>query len=121
MKKISLLLIVVLSFLTTQAQENPVKDTYVKKGDLVEATLYYENGVIRQKGFYTNEGVTTGNWVSYDRNGIKTAEAKYKNGTKVGTWFFWKEDTLTEVDYNNSEIVAVNTWKNKDTQVVSND
>jgi len=121
MKKIVLLIVAIFGFLTTQAQEESKKDTYIKKGDIIEATLYYENGEISQKGFYTLDGVTTGNWVSYDRNGAKIAEAKYKDGAKIGTWFFWKENTLTEVDYNKSQIVAVNTWKNKDAQIVSND
>jgi hypothetical protein len=37
-----------------------------------------------------------------------------KNYRKAGKWFFWNNDQLTEVDYSENAIVAVNTWVNKD-------
>ena len=33
---------------------------------------------------------------------------------KTGKWFIWSDDKLTEVDYSNNQIAAVNTWVNKD-------
>ena len=103
------------------AQEQSKKDTYVKNGDAIEATKYHDNGVISQTGLLNKEGKPNGDWVSYNRDGVKIAEAKYNNGEKVGTWFFWKDDTLTEVEYANSRVATVHTWNNKDTRVVSND
>ncbi len=120
MKKVVVLLVLVFGFATAQAQEKVKKDTYVKNGDLVEATLYFDSGELSQTGFFTEDGKLTGEWTSYNREGDKTAEAHYANGAKVGTWFFWKTDTLTEVDYENSSITSVNTWKNDGTQVVIN-
>ncbi len=119
MKTIGLFVVAFFSFLTIQAQEELMKDTYIKNGNVIEATLYFDNGVISQKGFFTNDGKLTGKWISYNREGNKTAEAQYNAGKKVGTWFFWSNDKLTEVNYNNSSIAAVHTWKDKDTRIVS--
>ena len=120
MKKIVVLLALVFGFATAQAQEEVKKNTYIQNGDLIEATLYFDSGEISQIGFYTKEGKLTGDWISYNREGTKTAEAHYSNGAKVGTWFFWNDKTLTEVDYKDSRIASVNTWKNDGTRVVSN-
>lgn len=120
MKKIMMLLVAVLMITTVYAQEKTKKNVYIKKGDLIEATLYHDNGVVSQTGFYTAEGKLTGEWVSYNVQGEKTASAEYENGEKTGKWFFWNDDTLIEVDYKDSRIAAVNTWKNEGSRVVSN-
>jgi len=120
MKKIVVVLVLVFGFVTTQAQERVKKNTYIQNGDRIEAVLYFDNGEVSQTGFYTKEGKLTGEWVSYNLQGEKTATAQYDNGAKVGKWFFWNKDTLTEVDYKDSRIAAVNTWKNDGTRVVSN-
>ncbi len=120
MKKILPLVVALLMITATQAQEKTPKNTYVKNGNLIEATLYYDNGEISQTGFFTEDGDVTGLWISYDRKGNKTAKAFYENGAKVGTWFFWKGNTLTEVSYENSRIAAVSTWENTGSRVVSN-
>ena len=100
------------------AQENDPKPVFEKQGDLIKGTFYYEDGSVRQEGTYKN-GKLHGEWVSYDQNGEKTAIANYKNGEKSGKWFFWSEDKLTEVDYQNSVIASVNSWKSE-SSLVSN-
>ncbi len=107
--------------LSASAQDIDKKNLYVQDGDVIQATIFHDSGEISQKGYFTNDGKLTGEWISFNREGVKTAEGQYDNGVKVGTWFFWKEETLTEVSYENSKIAAVNTWKNKETQVVSNE
>tara|TARA_R110002051_G_scaffold3395_1_gene18310 strand:- start:67825 stop:68187 length:363 start_codon:yes stop_codon:yes gene_type:complete len=119
MKNVMLALVLICGFATIQAQEE-IKNNYVLNGDLIEATLYNSEGTVSQTGFYTKEGVVTGEWVSYDREGNRTALAQYDRGVKVGKWFFWSDDTLKEVDYNNSQIASVSIWKNENTKVVSN-
>lgn len=114
-----LALALICGFATIQAQEE-IKNNYVLNGDIIEATLYTSEGTVSQTGFYTKDGVVTGEWVSYDREGNKTALAQYDRGVKVGKWFFWDKNTLTEVDYDNSQIAGVNVWKNEDSKVVSN-
>ena len=121
MKKIMIYATAFLLTIAAQAQQKEVKNTYITTGDLIEATIYFEDGTMSQKGFFTKDGKLTGKWISYNREGSKTAEAQYEDGKKVGTWFFWSNDNLTEVNYNNSRIADVSTWKNKDTRVVSTD
>ncbi|AWH73417.1 MULTISPECIES: toxin-antitoxin system YwqK family antitoxin [unclassified Dokdonia] len=120
MKKIMMIAVAFLMVVSMQAQEKNNKPTYVEVGDLVKATLYFDNGEVSQTGFYTKEGQVTGQWISYNRDGDKTAKAQYDNGTKVGTWFFWSSDKLTEVDYQDSRVASVNTWKNEGSKVASN-
>tara|TARA_R110001632_G_scaffold12153_8_gene42669 strand:+ start:468 stop:830 length:363 start_codon:yes stop_codon:yes gene_type:complete len=120
MKNVMLALALICGFATIQAQEE-IKNNYILNGDIIEATLYNSEGTVSQTGFYTKEGVVTGEWVSFDREGNKTALAHYDRGVKVGKWFFWNNNTLKEVDYNNSQIASVNVWKNEGTKVVSNE
>ncbi len=107
------------TFALSNAQEK-VKNTYVKDGNLIKATLFHDNGDVSQTGYYTKEGKLQGTWISYDVEGKKTAVAQYEKGQKVGKWFFWNDETLKEVDYTNSRITSVNTWKNSGERVVSN-
>ncbi|MEM7186685.1 MAG: hypothetical protein AAF466_08500, partial [Bacteroidota bacterium] len=96
------------------------KNIYVLNGDLIEATLYHENGKVAQTGFYTLENKLHGEWISYNDNGEKTAVASYDNGAKVGTWVFFHGDTMKEVSYESSKIAEVKTWTVTDTKVVVN-
>jgi len=77
----------------------------------VKVTYYFENGQVRQEGFY-KKGKLDGKWVSYDMDGNKVAIAEYKEGKKTGKWFFWTDaTTLNEVDYSNNSLVSVVNWK----------
>ncbi len=93
------------------AQE--VKPKFVATDEnTIEATYYYDNGQVKQKGAYIN-GKLDGKWVSYTEDGLKQASGVYANGQKVGTWSFWNAGVLSEVSYDNSKIVSVKKW-NKD-------
>lgn len=119
MKNIIALLTIV--FITSIAlAQNNNKNTYVLNGDTIEATIYHDNGMVAQTGYYTKENKLTGEWVSYDLNGNKTAIAEYNNGEKVGTWVFYNGNIQRQVSYDNSHIAKVSTWKLADTYVVSN-
>lgn len=119
MKKLILILAVTAMGLQGFAQET-TKKQLVKKGDLIETKIFHENGIVSQEGQYTLDGKLQGTWISYDLNGKKTAVANYKNGEKVGVWFFYQGDILQEVNYNNNKIAKVTTWKESETKVVSN-
>ena len=79
-------------------------------GNLVKSTYYYENGKVSQEGFY-KDGKVHGQWTSYDQNGNKIAIGEYNNGVKTGKWFFWNKATLSEVDYSDSRVASVKSWK----------
>lgn len=119
MKKIVLLLAICLSAGLMNAQD-VVKNKFLPSGNLIEATLYHQNGAIAQTGFYTKENKLQGEWISYDLLGNKTAIAQYNQGKKVGTWFFYEGDVMKEVNYDNFKITAVKTWEVKDSRMVSN-
>ncbi len=105
-------------FVSSMAFAQEVKPKLEKKGDLVEATFYHDNGEIAQKGFY-KDGKLHGTWKSYDVNGKKVALGSYENGKKVGKWLFWTEKTLKEVNYEDSRIASVSEWTTK-TKLASN-
>jgi len=119
MKKVLILFVVLFSASMVTAQER-VKDTFKDNGDLIEATLYHDNGVVAQTGFYTKKNKLQGEWTSYNQEGVKTAVANYENGDKVGTWKFYQGAIVKEVIYSNAKIAKVNTYQVLDTRVVSN-
>ncbi len=119
MKKLVVVLVASLLVQFSYGQQEK-KDSYVLNGDRIEATLYHDNGVIAQTGFYTKQGALEGEWISYDAQGNKTAVAQYENGAKVGTWLFYIGENLKEVTYKDSRIAEVKTYKITDTRVVSN-
>lgn len=88
-----------------QTEQHEVVDQMVK------STFYYEDGTIKQSGFY-KDGKVHGQWVSYDENGRKLALGQYNDGKKVGKWFFWSAENLTEVDYSDARIAQVKQWTN---------
>lgn len=118
MKKYVSLLVVFLFAAMTFAQET--KRELVKKGAFIHAKEYHDNGIVSQEGYYNSEGQLHGTWTSYDLDGNKLAVAQYRNGEKVGTWYFYQGEALQEVVYSESRIAKVVTWKDRDTQLVSN-
>ena len=118
MKKTMLLLLTfVVQFTFAQLHKN---NQYVADGDTIKATLYHDNGMVAQTGFYTKYNVLDGHWISYDAQGNTTAVASYDKGVKVGTWMFYQGDSIKQVTYQNSDIAEVKTWSVTDTRVVSN-
>lgn len=117
MKKYAFILVAFLFSAITFAQES--KRELVKKGEFIFATEYHDNGIVSQEGYYNSEGKLHGTWTSYDTDGNKLAVAQYRNGEKVGTWYFYGGEELQEVTYSNSKIVKVVTWKDNNQEIVS--
>lgn len=115
MKKIALIFALVFSA-TLFAQEN--KPLMEKKGDLVKATYYHDNGEIAQIGFY-KDSKPHGEWIAYNDEGDKIAIGEYNVGKKVGKWFFWNDTQLNEVDYTEGRIVNVTKWDNAKSIVIN--
>lgn len=79
-------------------------------GKQVKATYFYDNGQVQQQGFL-KDGKLEGKWVAFDTKGNKKSIGEYKNGKKTGSWFFWNDVILSEVDYSNNQITFVKNWK----------
>ncbi|WP_405209287.1 toxin-antitoxin system YwqK family antitoxin [Aquimarina sp. LLG6339-5] len=95
------------------------KPTFEKEGNSIKGTYFYDNGEIRQQGFYNLEGKLHGEWKSYDATGKKISMGQYNNGIKTGKWFFWENEKLSEVNYSENNIASVTTWSNKSDVVVN--
>ena len=39
--------------------------------------------------------------------------ANYKKGKREGTWLFWTDESLTEVEFKNNKILKKVSWENK--------
>ncbi len=89
-----------------------IEPKYEIQGNLVKATYFYDNGQIKQEGFY-KDGKVHGKWISFAETGAKVSLGEFNNGEKSGKWFFWNQNTLSEVDYNNSRVAEVKKWSNE--------
>ena len=93
------------------AQEQ-VDKKYNAETGLVEATYYYENGMVSQQGTFDRDGKLHGQWTSFNEAGEKIAIGSYDRGVKSGTWYFWADNTLKEVEFSNNQIASVTEAKN---------
>ena len=104
MKRIAVILMI-LSVGFAYAQ-NDTKTKYEKKGDLVEATIYNDDGQIEQHGFFKDKKLH-GSWSYFNTSGEKVALGNYVNGVKTGKWLFKNDDIVKEVNYVNGKVVKV--------------
>ena len=107
MKKIFILGALLISGLTFAQTGKPFLE---QEGNLVKATYYYENGKVQQQGYF-KDGKLTGQWVAFDESGNKKSIGEYTNGEKTGKWIVWNNKSLSEVDYSDSRVASVKTWK----------
>lgn len=106
MKKISAAGFLLMAGVLSAQNAKPVHEI---ENNIVKSTYYYDNGNVRQSGFY-KDGKLTGAWVAYNEDGTKQSMGTYENGKKVGKWFFWTGKNLTEVDYRDSRVAEVKKW-----------
>jgi antitoxin component YwqK of YwqJK toxin-antitoxin module len=92
--------------------QEKVEQKYNKETNLVEATYYYDNGNISQEGTFNTKGKLHGEWTSYNEEGKKIAMGTYENGVRTGTWYFWADGTLKEVEFNDNQIASITEQKN---------
>ncbi len=104
MKRIvAILMILSVGFMYAQ---NDNKTKYEQKGDLVEATIYNDNGNIEQHGFFKDKKLH-GTWTYFNTAGEKVSIGTYVNGVKMGKWRFKNDDGVKEVNYVNGKVVKV--------------
>ena len=106
MKKIIISLIFVITCNISFAQGT--KNQKIEPiGDLLEVTIYYDDGAIMQHGFMTKEHELHASWESYYANGNRKCVAIYDHGKKVGTWYYWYDNKITKVQYENNKVIGV--------------
>lgn len=99
----AILTLILIVFTAAHLYSQDVKYEKNKKDNITEVTFYYENGEVRQKGFYKKDKLH-GQWIYYDRNGNKKTIAYYNKGEKTGRWIFWEDEKIIEVDYHKNSI-----------------
>ena len=106
MKKIAILVALFIGSIAFSQHKNVQLE---EVNGLVKATYLFINGNIEQQGFF-KDGKLDGIWTSYDESGNKKSVAEYKDGVKVGKWFFWNGNNLSEVDFSRNTIADVKKW-----------
>lgn len=92
------------SFIYSQDDDNR---KVVPVGDMFEVTIYYDNGSIMQHGFLSKDLNLHASWESYYIDGRKKCYATYNEGIKVGTWYYWYDNKITKVQYENNKVISV--------------
>lgn len=85
-----------------------VQSVYTVEDSQVTVTNFYENGTIREKGFYNENGNPDGVWTNFDANGSKQAQAFYVDGQKEGIWLHFDKTNKTVNQVTYSGDLAVN-------------
>jgi antitoxin component YwqK of YwqJK toxin-antitoxin module len=109
MKRILIVLLLVGPVLMYAQDQRDV--TVLKDQNLVEVVYYHDNGIVHQKGTYNLQGELHGKWESFTTEGKKLSIGSFYKGKKHGKWFFWDNEILREVDYDQNQIASVHEWK----------
>jgi len=83
-----------------------VEPKFEKENDLVKATYYHDNGMIKEIGFFKEDKLHD-KWISYNEEGKIKVVAIYSNGLKEGKWYLVGEDSVKEVTYKANKVVKV--------------
>ena len=105
MKKMVLALVFVM--ITSQFSiAQGVEPTYEKQDDLVKVTYYYEDGQVKEQGYFKGDKVHD-QWVAFDKEGNITTIARFENGKKDGTWFMEVDGKMKELTFESNKLMEV--------------
>ena len=113
----NLIFIALMATLSLSAQQKEAPK-FTPEGKLTKVVTYHENGEIAQTGFLKKNKLH-GKWVSFSEKGEKIAMGSYLLGKKNGQWFFWMEDNLIEVVYQDNIVLNKVEWGNKNKLVLN--
>ena len=105
MKRIAAALILILTA-TGLAFSQEKEPTFEKQDDLVKATYFHDNGMIKEVGYFKDQKLHD-QWISYDVTGKISVVANYDNGLKEGKWYIVGEDTTKEITYEANKLIKV--------------
>lgn len=109
MKKLVLIFCLSLIYLKSIGLENPIKKT-----------IYYDNCCVKEIQYYDSNKNRTGIWESYNENGVKTAEASFKNNKKHGIWKIYTDNKLTMIlEYKNGKRIKAFMYNEKEGLIAS--
>ena len=96
--------------LSIQLGYSQKRTDYKKEKNLVSVVSYHDNGQIAQKGYLKNNKLH-GEWISYTETGEKLAQGTFLKGKKIGKWFFWQSERMTEVSFENNLPIDNVVWE----------
>ena len=105
MKKLFACLVLFLLVLNVSFAQG-VEPKFEKENDLVKATYYHDNGMVKEVGFFKEDKLHD-KWISYNEEGKIKVVAMYNNGLKDGKWYLVGEETVKEVTYKSNKVVKV--------------
>lgn len=105
MKKLFASLVLFL-FVINVSFSQGIEPKFEKENDLVKATYYHDNGMIKEVGFFKEDKLHD-KWISYNEEGKIKVVALYNNGIKEGKWYMVGENSVKEVTYKANKIVKV--------------
>lgn len=103
-KLLASLVVFILTVSVSFAQEK--EPTFEKQNDLVKATYYHDNGMVKEVGFFKDDKLHD-KWISYDQEGKIKVIAIYSNGKKEGKWYLVGEESVKEVTYKSNKVIKV--------------
>jgi len=65
---------------------------FYKNGKKHGQWIRYNKQGVKINEAYFDMGKPTGKWIVWDDNGTKRFEMQYENGKKTGTWYMWDEN-----------------------------
>ena len=107
--KSQMILIFVFVFGGTFSYSQTTKVDRKTSPQLMKLTQFHDNGEIAQRG-HIHRKKLDGVWESFDAEGNKIAVGNYDKGVKSGTWFFWTDEQLIEVEFVNNKVEDVIYW-----------
>jgi len=106
-----LILVFVLGLTFSYGQTTKVERT--TSPQVKKLTQFHDNGEVAQQGHILRNKLD-GVWESFDAEGNKIAVGNYDKGVKSGTWFFWTDEQLIEVEFVNNKVEDVIYWNTTD-------
>ncbi|NOQ92061.1 MAG: hypothetical protein GQ552_05005 [Flavobacteriaceae bacterium] len=116
MKKLLSFTIMFILFISISLAQN-VEPEFEKQDNLTKATYYFDNGDIKETGFFKNEKLQ-GKWITYNQEGKITAIANYENGKKEGKWYVISNDTIKELIYKSNKLIEVKNKKGTELSLI---
>ena len=107
--KTQMMVLFVFAFGWTFSYGQTTKVERTKSPQVKKMTQFHENGEIAQHGHIFRNKLD-GIWESFDDKGKKIAVGNYDKGVKSGTWFFWTDEQLIEVEFVNNKVDEVIYW-----------
>lgn len=105
MKKFVAALVMLVLFVNVSFAQQ-IEPKFEKQNDLVKATYYHDNGMVKEVGFFKDDKLHD-QWISYNKEGKIKVVATYNNGIKDGKWYIVGEDIVKEVTYKSNKVVKV--------------